>query len=330
MKVPGGRYCNGSPFHRCHRRCIAILQRSSARVISWAGPRGTVELEPQTTNLHYESGAIGRPSCVGPQCLVCPAAETCTTHGVMGTRNRETPRQKDRHRRTGSKARRHSGCYVARRKYVQCHSWGSTCGTLSTLKQHNHPRQLLRNGCLEAVIASLAGRAFRPRKSDCDPQADFNLCAAGHAYSIETIRSVVFLAWTYKHVFGVETYQFALTPRPLHTRPLKRSPGRGDRQRRCRVARVLVSPTGSRSRIGFCKAVMRCRFGKSWWRSTDFQLGTHRCLASFGNFGPRARECQSIQSSSPPLAKKRRLTTAMVRWFVIPRPENIVVRVYSF
>jgi hypothetical protein len=34
----------------------------------------------------------------------------------------------------------------------------------------------------------MAARARRPRKTDCDPSMDFNLCADEREYSIETAR----------------------------------------------------------------------------------------------------------------------------------------------
>lgn len=34
----------------------------------------------------------------------------------------------------------------------------------------------------------MAARARRPRKTDCDPSTDFNLCADEREYSIETAR----------------------------------------------------------------------------------------------------------------------------------------------
>ena len=42
--------------------------------------------------------------------------------------------------------------------------------------------------CPATEIALMAARAGRPRKTDCDPSTDFNLCAAEREYSIEAAR----------------------------------------------------------------------------------------------------------------------------------------------
>ena len=44
------------------------------------------------------------------------------------------------------------------------------------------------DGCPGTEIALMAARAGRPRKTDCDPSTDFNLCAFEREYSIEAAR----------------------------------------------------------------------------------------------------------------------------------------------
>lgn len=48
--------------------------------------------------------------------------------------------------------------------------------------------QCLSDSCPETEIAPIATRAGRPRKTDCDPSTDFNLCAFEREYSIEAAR----------------------------------------------------------------------------------------------------------------------------------------------
>ena len=45
------------------------------------------------------------------------------------------------------------------------------------------------DSCPRTEIALMAARARRPRKTDCDPSTDFNLCAFEREYSIEAARS---------------------------------------------------------------------------------------------------------------------------------------------
>ena len=71
----------------------------------------------------------------------------------------------------------------------------------------------------------MAARASRPRKTDCDPSTDVNLCAFEREYSIEAARHP-------EHVMDVracgpsvamlriaERIDLRLTDGPLHTRP---------------------------------------------------------------------------------------------------------------
>jgi hypothetical protein len=57
-----------------------------------------------------------------------------------------------------------------------------------SIDSHVSGSGLEAHGCPQTEIALRHARARRPRKTDCDPLTDFNLCANEREYSIEAAR----------------------------------------------------------------------------------------------------------------------------------------------
>jgi hypothetical protein len=157
----------------------------------------------------FGAGRVGGAPDAAPQ-----------SHAAVGRRGREVTRHTSRRPGVGPQAGRHPVRDLARRRRLRTASFQR--GLIAS-----DSRGLLSDSCPETVIARRAARAERPRKTDCDPSTDFNLCAVEREYSIETARRPARTSSTCPHLRAASR---ARGLRPSLTRPLTPSSSRGGLQ----------------------------------------------------------------------------------------------------
>jgi hypothetical protein len=211
--VDVGAICRRAGRHQPIQQC------AHGGVVS--GPRAwrALQWRTTTTDRHHESRSDRAALVLGAGCVGGAPRAAERSHAAMGRRGREATRQTGRRPRARAETGWHAVRHLERRDRVRA----------APIR-----RGLITHGasggdsCPQTEIARVAARAGRPRKNDCDPSTDFNLCAFEREYSIEAARfpnrvrpsssrvprSCAMLAHRAR-----QSRDLRLTEWPLHTRP---------------------------------------------------------------------------------------------------------------